>query len=306
MTEQKSLLNEFIEEFHIQCYRGVMMRDYTSLRIGGEAPCLLVPDDAMGLKSLVDILRVEDRGYLIIGGGTNMLIKDGGVDEVVISLKNFGTHQIVRDDGDDVVYFAQAGVSLQAVVRETINKGLAGMEGLIGIPGTVGGALFGNAGAYGYQIMDVVEKVTILREGVLRIFNREELYYGYRTGGFLEGDVVLGVHLLLRKGDSEEIKKAAQGYLREKKKTQPLGEPSAGCVFKNPEGVSAGRLIEESGLKGMRVGDIEVSRVHANFFINKGRGSSQDFIRLMDMVREKVLSDHGVVLEPEIRIYGKD
>jgi len=305
-VKEMSLLEEFIAEFKLQTFRSVMLRDYTSLRIGGIAEYLIIPDDTLTLKNLIDLLREEKRGYLLIGSGTNMLIKDSGVEEVVISLKRFQKHQIVKDEDDVVCYFAQAGVSLQSLVRETIDKGFTGMEGLVGIPGTIGGALFGNAGAYGYEIMDIVDRVTIMRDGLLRIVKKEELDYGYRTGGFAKEDIILGVHLLLKRGDPVEIKGRTDGFLKEKKKTQPIGERSAGCVFKNPEGVSAGKLIEESQCKGLRVGDVEVSRIHGNFFVNKGNATAADFIKLMDIVSERVFKDHGIILEPEIRIYGRD
>jgi UDP-N-acetylmuramate dehydrogenase len=283
-----------------------MLRDYTSLKIGGVAEYLIIPDDTLTLKNLIDLLKEEKRDYLLLGSGTNVLIKDSGVDEVVINLKRFQKHQVVKDEDDEICYFAQAGVSLQSLVRETIKRGFTGMEGLVGIPGTIGGALFGNAGAYGYEIMDIVDRVTIMREGLLTIIKKEELDYGYRIGGFAKGDIILGVHLLLKKGDPEEIKERAEEFLKEKKNTQPIGERSAGCVFKNPGEVSAGKLIEESQCKGMRVGDIEVSRIHGNFFINKGSATAADFIKLMEIVSERVFKDHGIILEPEIRIYGRD
>ncbi len=305
-VKEMSLLEEFIAEFKLQTVRSVMLRDYTSLRIGGIAEYLIIPDDTLTLKNLIDLLREEKRGYLLIGNGTNLLIKDSGVDEVVINLKRLQKHQVVKDEDDEICYFAQAGVSLQSLVRDSIDKGLTGMEGLVGIPGTIGGALFGNAGAYGYEIMDIVDRVTIMRDGLLRIVKKEELDYGYRKGGFTDDEIILGVHLLLKRGDPVEIKERAERFLKEKKNTQPIGERSAGCVFKNPQGVSAGKLIEESQCKGLRVGDVEVSRIHGNFFINKGNATAADFIKLMDIVSERVYKDHGIILEPEIRIYGRD
>jgi UDP-N-acetylmuramate dehydrogenase len=185
-------------------------------------------------------------------------------------------------------------------------EGLRGLEGLAGIPGQVGGAIAGNAGSYGTEIKDIVASVTLIDlEGRTLVLGREDIAFGYRSAELPRGSMVLGAELRLARGRPDEVARRIGKWLETKKKTQPLGKRSAGCVFKNPPGDSAGRLIDRAGCKGMRVGAIEVSGLHADFFINTGGGSARDFLRLMDRVAERVRAAFGIELEPEIRIVGR-
>jgi UDP-N-acetylmuramate dehydrogenase len=309
MVSDYSLKERLSERFNGDVLTDVMLRDYTSLRIGGKADYIFIPSDPLSLRGLIEALAAEGLGYVLIGGGTNLLVTDDGVDDVVINMKAFQSLERVGDRGDDsgedVRVFAQSGLSLQRLVSFCREDGLSGLEGLVGIPGTVGGAVFGNAGAYGCEIMDVVQKVTVLREGSIVVLERENINATYRSGGLSPDTMILGVHILLKRDDKGTLQERMNEFLQMKKKTQPLGERSAGCVFKNPPAESAARLIDEAGFKGMRVGDIEISTLHANFFINRGQGTAGDFLALMDAVIDGIGKRFGIVLDPEIRIIGK-
>jgi len=282
------------------------MKDHTSLAIGGPADVMVSPADPMSLKNIVLLLRGKNIPFLPLGGGTNILVKDSGLDGVVINFKAFRMMQVIREEGKDVELFVEAGVPLQMLVNFCKENGYAGIEGLTGIPGTFGGAICGNAGSYGCEIKDVLKSVVIMSpEGRLDRFAAKDLGFGYRRSGIRPEDIVLNASILLHKDDKDLVAGRAQKYLAEKMKTQPISARSAGCVFKNPEGRSAGRLLEEAGCKGMKAGNIEVSSVHANFFVNLGNGTASDYIRLMQEVSLIVEKKFGVVLQPEIRVIGR-
>jgi UDP-N-acetylmuramate dehydrogenase len=185
-------------------------------------------------------------------------------------------------------------------------KGYTGLEGLTGIPGTFGGAVCGNAGSFGYEMKDVVRSAVIMYpDGRLDRREAADLGFGYRTSGINPADMVLNANIRLKKDDMEAVAGRMQGYLAEKLKTQPISARSAGCVFKNPAAGPAGKLIEEAGCKGMKVGGVEVSSVHANFFVNSGSGTASDYVGLMREVSLIVEKKKGVVLEPEIKMIGR-
>ena len=282
------------------------MKAHTSLAIGGPADVVVSPEDPVSVKNIVLLLVRQRMPYLTLGGGTNVLVRDGGIEGVVIKCRAFGRIETIRDAGDTVELFAEAGVALQKLVNLCRERGYAGMEGLTGIPGTLGGAICGNAGSYGCEIKDVLVSAVILRaDGSLDRFRAEDLGFGYRASRVQPGDIVLSANLRLKKDDAGEVAARTDEFFSRKKSAQPIWERSAGCVFKNPEGMSAGRMIDEAGCKGMRVGAIEVSGLHANFFVNKGEGRAADYLALMDRVSGSVKERFGVMLEPEIRIVGR-
>ena len=284
----------------------IPMKNHTSLAIGGPADLMVSPADPMSLKNIVLMLRKKNIPFLPLGGGTNILVKDSGIDGVVINFKAFRMMQVIRQEGDEVELFVEAGVPLQMLVNFCKEKGYAGIEGLTGIPGTFGGAICGNAGSYGCEIKDVVKSAVIMSpEGRLDRVDVKDLGLVYRRSGIKPMDIVLNANIRLRKDDKDMVAGRAQKYLAEKMKTQPISARSAGCVFKNPEGGSAGRLLDEAGCKGMKAGNIEVSSVHANFFVNRGNGTASDYIRLMHEVSLIVEKKFGVVLQPEIRVIGR-
>lgn len=289
-------------------YRGEVMYDepmssHTYLGIGGPTDILVIPADAISLKRCLGFAVQRKMHVLIVGGGTNMLVSDNGFRGMLISLRHFSMKKTIneRDDSDDV--FIESGVPLQGLLGLCAEKGYGGIESLAGIPGTVGGAIVGNAGAFNQEIKDVISSLIIVNHnGNIKKVARKELSFGYRKLDIAEDVIVLSANMVLGKSDPEVIKRRMKETIEQKKRTQPVFERSAGCAFKNPEGDFAGRLIDAAGCKGMRVGGIEVSTVHANFLVNKGNGTATEYIELMNIVKEKVAEHSGVVLEPEIRI----
>jgi UDP-N-acetylmuramate dehydrogenase len=299
------------QDIAVDGYRGkvefrVPMKDYTYLGIGGDAEVLTVPEDPFSLKNLLGALRKKSVPFTVIGGGTNILVRDGGIEGVVILLKVFRRMEVINESDSGVELFAEAGVPLQKLVNFCKEKGYSGLEGLSGIPGTAGGAVCGNAGSFGYEMKDAVISLAVMHgDGRLGRYKREEVGFGYRKSGITGDVIVLSANLKFGKEDAETVASRTEEFLREKRMKQPLSAKSAGCVFRNPEGLSAGRLIDEAGCKGLRMGDVEVSTVHANFFINRGKGTSSDYLGLMEKVAAITNRKSGILLEPEIRIVGR-
>jgi UDP-N-acetylmuramate dehydrogenase len=285
---------------------GALMKDHTSLGIGGPADVLVGPADPMSVKNIALVSREKNIPVMVLGGGTNVLVSDSGIEGVVINFKSFRMIHVLREEGNEVELFAEAGVPLQMLVNFCREKGYAGLEGLTGIPGTFGGAVCGNAGSYGYEIKDVVQSVVIMYpDGRLDRREASALGFGYRTSGIKPSDILLNANIKLNKDDKDAVAGRMQGFLAEKMKTQPISARSAGCVFKNPGAGPAGKLIEEAGCKGMKIGGVEVSSVHANFFVNSGNGTASDYRGLMREVALIVEKKKGVVLEPEIKMVGR-
>jgi UDP-N-acetylmuramate dehydrogenase len=283
------------------------MRNHTSLKIGGPADIFAMPQDLSSLKNMHINLRRNQIPFFPFGGGTNILVRDGGIEGTVISLRSFRRTGILSKDNKYMYLFAETGTLLQRLVNFSKENGYSGIEGLAGIPGTVGGAIFGNAGAFGYEMKDVLVLVEVMDiEGRIKKFNAEEINFGYRSSSISQNELILAAEIKLKKDEKEEVSAKVDDFLRKKREKQPILEPSAGCVFKNPPGLSAGKLIDEAGCKGIKIGDAEVSSIHANFFINKGKANASDFIRLMEEVAHRVKERFGVVLEPEIKIVGRD
>jgi UDP-N-acetylmuramate dehydrogenase len=286
---------------------GEPMKDHTSLGIGGTADVLTCPEEPLSFRNLMVVLEREGTPFVPLGGGTNLLVRDGGITGVVISVRSFKRIEVLLESEDKVELFVEAGVPLQKLVNFCKDRGYSGVERLTGIPGTVGGAICGNAGAFGCEVKDVLASVVIMNaEGRLDRHEAASLGFTYRGSGIAQGDIVVSANIRLGKDDAEAVAARTDRFFSEKKGAQPITEKSAGCVFKNHAGTSAGRLIDEAGCKGMRIGGIEVSSVHANFFINRGGGTASDFISLMDKVTLQVQKKFGISLEPEIRIVGRE
>ena len=296
------LLKEYCAEHEVEIRFDEVMARHTYLKIGGAVDIALFPDEAT-LQGIVKLLVCSGIPYVVIGGGTNILVRDGGLEGAAIFTGRM--NNIVRQNEEHI--FVQSGCSLQKVISLCSEEGLAGMEGMAGIPGSVGGAISGNAGSFGYEIKDVVTLADLLMaDGSVKSSPGKDLGFGYRKSALPAGSIVLGANMSLKKDDPVDVKKRTGEFREMKKAAQPLSEHSAGCVFKNAEGDPAGRLIDEAGCKGLRVGGIEVSRQHANFFINTGKGSASDYLRLLDLVSGKVREKFGIILEPEIKIIGKN
>ncbi|OGW39568.1 MAG: UDP-N-acetylenolpyruvoylglucosamine reductase [Nitrospirae bacterium RBG_13_39_12] len=280
---------------------------HTSLRIGGPADVFAVPEDILSLRNMHASLKRNQIPCLPLGGGTNILVRDGGIEGVVISFKSFKKIEILSEDDNYVNLSVEAGTPLQRLVRFSAENGFAGIEGLAGIPGSFGGAVCGNAGAFGYEIKDVLVSLAILDyESNIKNYKAEGIDFGYRKSGILPGEILISAEITLKKDRKDNVLARIEGFLSKKREKQPVWEPSAGCVFKNPPGLSAGKLIDEAGCKGMRIDGVEVSSIHANFFVNKGKATAFDFIRLMEEVAHKVREKFGILLEPEIRIVGRE
>jgi len=288
-------------------FRGVTASEeplarYTTWRIGGPAELLAEPEDREDLLLALDWARAAGVPWRILGNGSNLLVDDAGVRGLVLRVRK-GLARILHD-GDRLT--AGAGAMLSAVANSAASRGLAGVELLSGIPGTIGGAVLMNAGVPGQELGDCIEEVEYLEaDGSLRRYDRPACRFRYRGSRFRGGGgVVLGARLLLWPEDPAEIRKRIRESAGRRREKQPAALPSCGSVFFNPEGHHAGRLIDEAGLKETRIGDIQVSPRHANFFVNLGKGRSADVLALVEMVRREVEERFGVRLETEFEYWG--
>lgn len=276
---------------------------HTTFRVGGPADVLFLPESAEELRQAMELAREAGEDCLVIGNGSNLLVRDGGVRGLVIKLA--GPMSGVSVEGTAIR--AQAGASLSQVSRAALQASLTGLEFASGIPGSLGGALAMNAGAYGGELSQVVREATVLMDGGVQTLSREELAMGYRTTRVLrEGGIVLSAVLDLKEGDASQIAETMDELNRRRREKQPLSFPSAGSTFKRPEGYFAGALIEQAGLKGYAIGGAQVSEKHAGFLINRGGATASDLLRLIEYVQERVYAQSGVRLETEVRICGVD
>lgn len=279
------------------------MKKHTTFRIGGPADFLVLPRTSQEIAEVTALCRREGEPWYVIGNGSNLLVSDKGVRGVVIRL----LHNFNKIEVRDEEVHAQAGAVNAAVARKALDAGLTGFEFAAGIPGTTGGAVVMNAGAYGGEMKDILKEVTVLDEdGRVCTLAAEELELGYRTSIMArKGYIVLDICMKLEKGDPESIR-ARMEELREKRITrQPLEYPSAGSTFKRPEGYFAGKLIMDAGLRGFTVGGAQISEKHCGFVINKGGATAEDVVNLMEETKKIVMEKFGVVLEPEIKRLGE-
>ena len=278
------------------------MKNHTTFRIGGPAACFVRPQDAGQVERILHICRENEVPWFILGNGSNLLVSDRGFDGVIIQIyRNMSRIQV---SGHHMT--VQAGALLSAVAKQALREGLSGLEFASGIPGTVGGAVVMNAGAYGGEMKDVVESVTVLdEEGAVRKLAREELQMGYRTSLVKKkGYTVLEAVLKLNDGDPAAISARMEELKEQRVSKQPLEYPSAGSTFKRPEGYFAGKLIMDSGLRGFRVGGAQISEKHCGFVINTGDATAEDVVRLIRQVQDIVHEKFHVKLEPEVRFLG--
>lgn len=277
------------------------MSRHTSYRIGGPADVMVCPRSVEGIQAALRIAREHGAPVFILGGGSNLLIRDGGLRGLVLNL--FGTLQELRAEGEAVT--AGGGAKFTALVNFCARRGLAGLEPMAGVPGTVGGAVKGNAGAFGVSISDHLVSVRVLElTGEERVLDREALRFAYRQSSLTAEQVLVSATFRLRRGDAAALKRKVAEILAERKAKQPVEWRSAGSVFKNPPGDFAGRLIEGAGLKGTRVGDAMISPKHGNFFLNLGRATARDVLALIALAQERVRERTGVSLELEVRVVG--
>lgn len=299
-TQFDSLIEAYLPD--LKMVRGEPMSRHTSFRIGGPAARMAFPangEQVVLLQGLAESCGIQP---LVIGNGTNLLVTDEGLDRLVIDTSELNT---IRMEEDGVTISADAGVSLARLADFACKQGLTGLEFAHGIPGTLGGAVCMNAGAYGGEMKHVIETVVLLdpNEGI-RVLSGKEMQFGYRRSllNDLPDAIVLGASVKLTPGDPETIRESMRELMTKRKTSQPLEWPSAGSTFKRPVGYFAGTLIDQCGLKGLCVGGAQVSEKHAGFVVNKGGATYADVTELIRQVQERVFKEKGVRLEPEVKI----
>jgi UDP-N-acetylmuramate dehydrogenase len=287
-----------------QFFRGFIainesMSKFTSMRVGGPADYYVEPADKRDLVEIIKYLQKNNYPYLMLGRGSNVIISDDGIRCAAINLES--SLSDVRMEGDLVV--AEAGAHWSKFVDFCIQQGLAGVEMLAGIPGSVGGAVVMNAGAHGGETADHVVEIEVFRDGRIQTVKKQDADFSYRHSGFAK-DVVLSAAFQLPQGDKEELIRRRREYILKRNTTQPLTLPNSGSMFKNPPGTYAAKLIEQAGLKGKHVGNAQISEKHANFIVNLGEAKAADVVTLVDLVRRTVHQNTGVLLELEVKLVG--
>ncbi len=284
--------------------RNEAMTNHTSFEIGGPADVWAAPETIEDLYALLDLCESKNVPYRVVGHGTNLLVRDGGMPGVVINLRD--ACRTLRGDDERIV--AGAGVSLGRALRFAAEQGLKGLEFCVGIPGCVGGALVANAGAWGASMGDVLATAVIYdpKSRNTRGVAKSELSFGYRKSDVASFGIVLEAEFLLERAEPESIRTRMKEYLAKRADTQPMGFKSAGCVFKNPPGYHAGALIDALGFKGYMRGGAMVSDIHANFIVNAGSATAADVMAIVSEIKSRVRGSTGIDLEEEIEILGRD
>ena len=285
-------MQDDISKLNIEFYRNFELSKYCTWRSGCLADYIFYPKNLNDLYKLINLKKK----FYIVGNGSNTLFLNLK-DTILISTKKMNS---IEFDGEYVM--AECGTALNVVMNKSLDKGLLGLEFLTGIPGTVGGALITNAGANGGEISDVLVSVFFIKNGKEIEVKKEEIEFKYRTSSIKRNEIITKAKFLLKKGDPDKARVQIKEYLNYRNNTQPVRWPSAGSVFKNPLPNYAGLIIENLGLKGLSVGDAQVSNVHSNYIINKNNASPENILSLINMVKDKVLIDTGIKLENEIRI----
>ncbi len=277
------------------------MAAHTSLRVGGPADLFIEPDDLDDLRGAVQTLEDEGVDYFVVGGGYNLLVRDGGFRGCAVSLRRLDTLKPLPE----ARLVVGAGVSNAMLCRVAAENCLSGVEFLCGIPGSFGGALAMNAGAHGFETLQRVESLVTLHAGAVVTRSREELEFGYRYLKLFPGEIVVSARLRVEEAERREIEERMAGYLLHRGGSQRVTFPNAGSFFKNPPGLLAWRLIDQAGLRGVQVGGAQVSEVHANFLVNRGGATATDFLALAALVKVRVQELRSVELEEEVRIIGE-
>jgi len=283
------------------------MNHYTSMGVGGTADIFLSPVTVEDLQTCISCLSDNKVPFVPVGNCTNLIVRDGGYRGAVISLKGLETVEVSKEEGDAVFLRAETGAHLSKLLELSVRKSLTGMEFCAGIPGSVGGGIKMNAGAYGKELKDVIAFVSLINgEGIITDVARNNLQFEYRNLIVAEGTVIVSAVFGLRKGLHANIRERISHIMGMRKRKHPLAYRSAGSVFKNPPDEPAGKIIDEVGLRGYRIGDAMVSKIHGNFIVNLGKATAKDIMFLMDIIQKKVLEERGILLEPEIKIIGDE
>lgn len=295
-------LNMIYDKHQILCDEP--MANHTSFKIGGNVKILVLPSDVEQIVKTIDLCKIYDQPFLVMGNGSNILVDDEGIDALIIKISD----SMSRVDVVGTEVIAEAGVLLSRLSKVVLQHALQGFEFASGIPGTLGGAIFMNAGAYGGEMKDVVKWVEVITpEGESIHIDRDALGFGYRTSVIREmGWIVVKVAIGLEVGEIEIIKEITNELTKKRVSKQPLELPSAGSTFKRPPGHFAGQLIEDAGLRGLRHGDAQVSEKHCGFIVNVGSATCKEVMDLIAVVQKVVFDTFGVSLEREVRIFGKE
>lgn len=284
----------------------VPLKSYTSFGIGGRTEAMVFPESENEVIELLNLCSKDRVPYLPLGEGTNILAGDRGFNGVVINLaRSFNNTKIINDGTESKVY-AEGGASLSKLIRNLANKCLGGLEWAYGIPGTIGGAIRGNAGAFGGTVSDKLLMMRVINgKGRIRDINKDDIDFGYRYCSLPDRWIIIGAWFVLKKEDRKKLAHKVKSYSSKRRRVQPRKSLLGGSVFKNPEGKFAGELIERAGFKGAEMGDAYVSRRHANFIINRGDAKASDVCKLIENIRHEVMKKFRINLELELKLVGE-
>jgi UDP-N-acetylmuramate dehydrogenase len=278
------------------------LSDYTTIGIGGPVPVVYLPENESELIDLLKTLRSEGRKFRIIGNGSNVLADDRGFDEEIVCTRSL--ERVLRTDGN--ILTADAGYPMAQLAYQSAKKGLTGLEFAVGIPGSIGGVVRMNAGAHGHTISEVVDSVRIINaSGEPVSLSNQDLQFTYRSAAIPPGAIITEVNLRLTPQDSKQIHARIREFNEHRTSTQPLREKSAGCIFKNPGPCAAGKLIEDSGLKGFGIGGAVVSELHGNFIVNRNQASFEDVLKLIEHIKHTVHDSQNIDLQEEVIIWRR-
>ena len=297
----ETAMNEINNKTASLCLMNESLKKHTTYGIGGPADLMIFPKSKQDLVKVIEIINENKIQLTILGSGSNVLVSDNGIRGAVISLKN----SLKQIEVDDNILYAECGTMLGKIVKHAVKNNLIGLENLNGVPGTLGGALIMNAGAWGGEISENLIHVEVINsKSEIQKIQKKDLNFSYRQSSFNKDDILLSAKFNLQKADKDVIKDNFIEAQSGRKKSQPLNKRSAGSLFKNPKNNSAGKLLDEAGLKGFSIGDAKISEKHANFFINDGDASSRDMLMLIKKAHKEVKDKFNVNLSLEVKLMG--
>ncbi len=299
----ETVMNEINNKTASLCFMNESLKKHTTYGIGGPADLMIFPKSKQDLIKVIEIINENKIQLTILGSGSNVLVSDNGIRGAVISLKN----SLKQIEVDDNILYAECGTMLGKIVKHAVKNNLIGLENLNGVPGTLGGALIMNAGAWGGEISENLIHVEVINsKSEIQKIQKKDLNFSYRQSSFNKDDILLSAKFNLKKADKDIIKENFIEAQSGRKKSQPLNKRSAGSLFKNPKNNSAGKLLDEAGLKGFSIGDAKISEKHANFFINDGDATSKDMLMLIKKAHKEVKDKFNVNLSLEVKLIGFD
>ena len=297
----ETVMNEINNKTASLCFMNESLKKHTTYGIGGPADLMIFPKSKQDLIKVIEIINENKIQLTILGSGSNVLVSDNGIRGAVISLKN----SLKQIEVDENILYAECGTMLGKIVKHAVKNNLIGLENLNGVPGTLGGALIMNAGAWGGEISENLIHVEVINsKSEIQKIQKKDLNFSYRQSSFNKDDILLSAKFNLKKADKDIIKENFIEAQSGRKKSQPLNKRSAGSLFKNPKNNSAGKLLDEAGLKGFSIGDAKISEKHANFFINDGDATSKDMLMLIKKAHKEVKDKFDVNLSLEVKLMG--